>query len=314
MIATRFHLPSLQKGLFNYGSKGHLYLSRNYSCLKQSPDLFLMRKLARIEGIRQMVGSMVQRPSAPAVNTTSIFEGLDVAIATQALREQGYYDQLRLPPAIVDALVQFAQSSICYGDRRADLPFYFKTRSRLEAQRGQSLIFGSYLNSHEACPAFQAIKTDPGLLALVRAYLGCEPVYLAGELFWSFPRENSLEEQIKTAQVFHYDIDDYRSIKFFFYLTDVDETAGPHVCIQKSHVNKRLYHQLLGQRVASISDAKLVQQYGEDNVITFCGEAGYGFAEDPYCLHKGATPTDKPRLLLQLQFNQHNYRNIRDHS
>lgn len=242
-----------------------------------------------------------------------MFEGLDIAAAIQALRETGYYDQLRLPTAIVDPLVEFAQSSICYGDRRQDLPFYLNWRSHLEARVGKAFMIGSYLNSHETCPAFQAIKTDPGLLALVRAYLGCEPVYLAGELFWSFPRESTSEEQLKAAQVFHYDIDDYRSLKLFFYLTDVDETAGPHICIQKSHTHKHPYHQILGQRIASISDAQLVQQYGEENVITFCGEAGYGFAEDPYCLHKGTTPTEKPRLLLQLQFNQHYYPNIREH-
>ncbi|MBF2079207.1 MAG: hypothetical protein IGR76_11975 [Synechococcales cyanobacterium T60_A2020_003] len=273
-----------------------------------------MRKLARFEGLRYIIEATTPSSvSVPHGEETSMFEGLDIATAVQAIRQTGYYDQLQLPPAIVKELLQFCQSSICYGDRRPDVPFYLSQRSKVEERLNKALMIGSYLNTHEECPAFQAIKTDPGLLALARAYLGCEPVYLAGELFWSFPRESSEIEKLKAAQVFHYDIDDYRSLKLFFYLTDVDESAGPHVCIKGSHVRKRLYHQILGQRVASIDDATLVNHYGAENVAVLCGQAGFGFAEDPYCLHKGTLPTEKPRLLLQLQFNQRYYPDIRVH-
>jgi hypothetical protein len=118
-------------------------------------------------------------------------------------------------------------------------------------------------------------------------------------------------EQLKAAQVFHYDLDDYRFIKFFFYLTDVDLYSGPHVLIRGSHKNKKLSHQLLGVRCASKPDEDIVGCYGAENLVTICGPAGLGFAEDATCFHKGTLPTQKERLLLQIEFAINNYGDIR---
>ncbi len=74
---------------------------------------------------------------------------------------------------------------------------------------------------------------------------------MATELWWSFPTAATPLEKLKAAQVFHYDMDDYRFIKFFFYLTDVDLASGLYVCIRGNHINKKFCHQILGVRRAS---------------------------------------------------------------
>ena len=150
-----------------------------------------------------------------------------------------------------------------------------------------------------------------GLLAIAAKFLGTPPVHVASELWWSFPVTATLSEQLQAAQVFHYDLDDYRFIKFFFYLTDVDLSSGPHVLLRGSHKNKKLSHQLLGVRCASKGDREIVECYGADNLIAICGSAGLGFAEDSTCFHKGTLPTEKERLLLQIEYAINNYEDIR---
>ena len=36
-------------------------------------------------------------------------------------------------------------------------------------------------------------------------------------------------------------------------------------------------------------------------------KAGFGFIEDPLCFHKGLTPTERDRLLLQIEFATTDY-------
>ncbi len=93
---------------------------------------------------------------------------------------------------------------------------------------------------------------------------------------------------------------DFRALKFFFYLTDVDESNGPHVCVLGSHRRKRLRHLftfLIGQE-----DKDIIDFYGDANIRTMCEKAGHGFAEDPMCFHKGNPPTGNPRLMLEVVF------------
>lgn len=109
---------------------------------------------------------------------------------------------------------------------------------------------------------------------------------MATELWWSFPIVATPLKQLKAPQVFHYDMDDYRFIKFFFYLTDVDILNGSHICIRGSNINKKFYNQLLGVRCASKKDSETVNYYGSENIVTICDAASLSFAEDTYCFHK----------------------------
>jgi hypothetical protein len=48
-----------------------------------------------------------------------------------------------------------------------------------------------------------------------------------------------------------------------------------------------------------------------ENLVTICGSAGFGFVEDACCFHKGNPPTDKERLLLQIEYSINDYGEIR---
>lgn len=298
----------------NFWDKLAGYCQKNYQLLTKKPRLFLMRKLARFERIRDGMMFFFKRPIKSykiSKDNPSLFQDINVDEVISGLETDSFALGINLPQDVVQEILNFAHSQPCYGNREHNFGFYYRDKEQVEATTGKQIRLGSYFGA-DNCPTIKKLETDPGLLAISAKFLGAAPVHIATELWWSFPASASLIEQLKAAQVFHYDMDDYRFIKFFFYLTDVDSSSGPHVSIRGTHKNKKFSHQLLGVRCASKDDNEIIDSYGAPNVVTMCGPAGFGFAEDTYCFHKGAVPTEKERLLLQIEFAINDYGNLRD--
>ncbi len=289
------------------------YCHKSYQCLTYNPKLFLMRKLARIEFIRNWVSSLSKfhrQSYEMSQETPSILDNINIDAIVSGIRSDSYAPGIHLPQAVIQEILDYAQSAPCYADRNSSASFYYGEKEKAETILGRKIRLGSYFNA-QGCAAVRKLENDPTILAIAAQYLEAPPVHIASELWWSFPVEGTPMEQLKAAQVFHYDLDDYRFIKFFFYLTDVDLSSGPHILIRGTHKNKKLSHQILGVRCASKPDGDIVDCYGAENLVTICGSAGLGFAEDATCFHKGTLPTQKERLLLQIEFAINNYGDIR---
>ncbi|MGF1493525.1 MAG: hypothetical protein ACFBSC_13935 [Microcoleaceae cyanobacterium] len=288
------------------------YVGKNLQCLVEDPQFFFMRKIARLEIARQLMRLTYRQSKITETKYhASLLSNLDINFVAEQLHQWGCYTGLVLPQAVTQEILEFAQTHTCWGDRNPNLPFQLSDKTASEEQLGKNFMIGSYRDTHHQCPAIRKIIADPGLLEIASKYLGTPAVYVASELAWSFPTSSTHKEQLKAAQVFHYDIDDYACVKFFFYLTPVTETEGPHIYLLKSHKNKQLLHQLIGQRVAGIPDQLLERQYGPENVLTICGPAGSGFVEDIFGFHKGLPPRAGNRLLLQIEFATRTYSDIR---
>lgn len=89
---------------------------------------------------------------------------------------------------------------------------------------------------------------------------------------------------------YHFDMNGLRTLKFF-YLTPVTEADGPHRCIPGTHRRRPLRHQL-SLTVGRPND-ELERIYGTERFMTVTGDAGDGFAEDPYVFHIGSLCRDK---------------------
>jgi hypothetical protein len=302
--AVKFFVPQIWEKLTR-----HLY--RELNCITKNPTLFLMRKIARFEIVRDLVSALSQ-PTVNSYQATtsqpSIFENLQVNTVTAAIQQEGYGLGLQLPQSVVQEVLHYAKTHVCYGDRNSRFEFYPHQKAEAEAAFSQSFRLANYTG--EPSPAVNWIINDPNLLAIAAQYFGTDPVFVGSELLWSFPVPSNQTQRMKAAQVMHYDIDDYRCLKFFFYFTEVNETSGPHACIPRTHRNKKLIHQILGQRCAKIADEKLIATYG-GNVVTFCGKPGFGFVEDPFCFHRGNPVERNARLMLQVEYAAHSYGDIR---
>ena len=174
------------------------------------------------------------------------------------------------------------------------------------SQSGQSrfatpILIGHYLEKVEDCARIREIREDPLLTEIASRYLKRKPNILATRMWWSFPVDGFDERLLRLAsQSLHSDINDWSSVKFFFYLTDVNADTGPHVYVRRSHMRKRLRDQFTlfaGKRISDVIDF-----YGAANFDTICGQAGFGFAEDPFGLHMGTVVQNESRLVLEIEY------------
>ncbi|MDB5445601.1 MAG: hypothetical protein JWQ97_918, partial [Phenylobacterium sp.] len=81
------------------------------------------------------------------------------------------------------------------------------------------------------CPDVMELVNSPAVMQIVAAYLGCKPTLSSLGVRWSFPTSGAGAR----FQTFHRDVDDWRFLKLFVYLTDVCEDSGPHCYVRTSH-------------------------------------------------------------------------------
>lgn len=140
------------------------------------------------------------------------------------------------------------------------------------------------------CPQVMELANHPRLLALASSYLGCAPTISTIGIRWSYPSAHTA-----AVQSFHRDPDDWKMVKFFTYLTDVAEGAGPHVFVAGTHRDR------LPMKAPRYSDADVAEKYGE-RVVRIKGPRGTMFLADTSGVHKGAPAIDGPRLMLEVGY------------
>ncbi len=233
---------------------------------------------------------------------SDVFKDVSATRIVEAVRRDGYFVGLNLPKKEMDEVRAWCDGSIAYGNGKPNWGYKNEDRERAEAAIGKKFTLGFYFNSH-TCPTVQRLNQDPLINAVARAYIGPRARHVSTSIRWSYATTVPEQDRANLAQAYHFDLDDYRFMKFFFYLTDVDSEAGPHTLVRATHRNKRLSH----LRLRRYSDAEMAEAYGNDRVVTITGPAGSGFVEDTFGLHKGTAPKSKPRLLFELQFAQRHY-------
>lgn len=287
------------------------------STLRNKPKYTMMRGAARFAASRYLVAgtrSLMHRNRLAPVQeacekriATSPFAAVDRAEFVATLRRDGIAEGLRMPERSVHDILEYAQSTQCFADRKPDLGFRLESRQLAEAKVNKPILVAQYFNTEAQCAAIRELVDDPVLRWIAGSYLQSVPIFAGVNLWWTFPVVPLERDRDLHAHLFHRDVDDFRFFKFFFYLTPVNQGDGAHVCVASS------------QRKPPINrfgDPWNLRRYGDDEIRnTFppadireiCGPAGTGFGENTLCIHKGLTPTGQPRLLLQLQFALFDY-------
>ena len=124
------------------------------------------------------------------------------------------------------------------------------------------------------------------------AYIGADAQLINTQIWATFP-DGRVDYNPDFG--FHYDLDDYRFLKFFIYLTDVDENCGPHEVVLGSHRGNKLFR-FFNRRLDDHLPCKFLPR-----IKTIIGKKGEGFFEDTLCYHRGIRP-NKARLIFQVQF------------
>lgn len=293
MFLGFYWLREIYHDLYDYGYEWFRGMTKN-------PKWLLMRKMARFGFVRSLIRRLQSRSTPdPRFSGESAFSEVCPELIVQSVIKDGLYLGLNLPSALLEEIVTYAKQYPCYGDHKPEFGFHYAQKQEAQRWYSREFVTASYFNTVENCPAIEQLTHDPLVLSIAADYLGTDPVLVSSQLWWSFVTESSLQARRKAAQLFHYDLDDYRFIKFFFYLTDVDSLSGAHACIQGTHRRKKLIHEWHKKR---FKDADIVDTYGIEKLVTIRGNAGFGFVEDTLCFHKGMPPVRADRLMLQLEF------------
>jgi hypothetical protein len=240
------------------------------------------------------VSSLLHPPQDidPAGGILGLSTVADVQRVCADLDVQGYHCFAKvLPDEACAALQEFAERAECdvvpaigEGRLRYDRRAPVAPRYELAEQ---------HVLEH---PYVQGLAMDPSLLAVAQAYLRAQPVLDLVAMWWSAPFRGPACSE--AAQLFHFDMDRLKFLKFFFYLTDVDAASGPHCYVAGSHRRKPVA--LLRDR--RLSDAEVEAHYARSRLVTMTGPRGTAFVADTRGLHKGTPVLRGERLIVQIEF------------
>lgn len=269
--------------------------------IRENPAWLPMFLLARTMPFRRAHWLTAKRVRSGQPTPPSMFGDHDAEKIAQELKRSGIFTGLVLPPEIQKEISRFAHETLCFGNFERRLEFFPTEHAEAEQRFGRPILSGHHFERVLGCEAATAVRKDPLLLAIARHYLGNQAKPITIRTWWSFPTSDAPERELSRASFkYHFDLDDWRMLKFFFYLSDVDADTGPHVYVKGSHRRRRLKHQLT-LLVGHPAD-EVLRFYGEENVFTLTGRAGTGFVEDPFGFHMGTPAKKRPRLMMEVGF------------
>lgn len=146
----------------------------------------------------------------------------------------------------------------------------------------------------------QNLITNKFLLSISQNYFDTPPILSASNLWWSSFINNRADSE--AAQIYHFDMDSLKWLKFFIYLSDVNTKNGPHTFIKKSHKNNGIPWELRSKGYSRLNDHELENHYSKGQFIEFAEKKGTLLIEDTRGLHKGKPLSKGDRLILQLEY------------
>ena len=145
---------------------------------------------------------------------------------------------------------------------------------------------------------FLTIALDKRVLDIMNSYLDVWGKFYFFTLNITDPMPEGSKPQ--QSQRWHRDSEDKRIPKIFIYLNDVDEGAGPFICVKESHYGGK-WRSLFRQRPPHGSRApygKVEEIVPKDDIKVCTGRAGTIVFFDTSGLHKGGYATKKERIMF----------------
>ena len=253
---------------------------------KRQRDFFMQRSIRDIDKREQASLRLVE--TLPPVMANAPAEATRLA---GELEHNGYalLDGL-FPKDWIVELREFFQGQLCFDPYRKELGSFIAPKA---APAGTHV---AYFDSSLVikAPHVLAMVNHPNILHAVSKILGAKPTVGYMAAWWSLPSGDGTAQQ---AENFHRDVDDLRFVKFFTYLTDVDEDSGPHVYVPGSHRQNKL------TKIRRYTDEEIVEAFGPGCEKRFLGPAGTSFLENTFGFHRGYPAKTRPRLALGVTYS-----------
>jgi hypothetical protein len=219
------------------------------------------------------------------------------------IRERGYhvFDR-QLPADLCEQLYQFALTQPCRPRATDSQPVAEGIApSPFPRSDPQAIIYDFSPHDLINNQHVQALMGDRSINALAEAYLDSKPVLDTVNMWWT--TAYSSRPDAAAAQLYHFDMDHVRWLKFFIYLTDMTPESGPHCFVAGTHRSGRIPRKFLSQGYARLSDSDIAASFPAGDVMEFMGLRGTIIAEDTRGLHKGKPVLRDDRLMFELEFS-----------
>lgn len=227
--------------------------------------------------------------------------GARMAELDAQLRRDGYaLFPSALPAALCDRLLEFAVTHPC---KRRPMDGEDGGGAELVYERAKptAIVYDFHPQALIHNADIQGLMQDPSILALAQSYIAAQPVLDTVNLWWT--TAFGAKPDSSAAQLWHFDMDRLRWIKFFVYLTDVTVESGPHCFVAGSHRTGGIPPSLRDLGYARITDDVVEKLYPSDAIKEFVAPRGSILAEDTRGLHKGKPALKGDRLMLEFEFS-----------
>lgn len=151
------------------------------------------------------------------------------------------------------------------------------------------------INDVLECPSLMNIANDPVVLDAVTRHLGARPTIALVQIWWTLG-EHHVPGRLHYDDVYHRDVDDFRFVKLFAYLTDATAKTGAHSFVKGSHRSELLI------RRGPITDDEVHGNFAPQDIMTIEGKAGTVFIEDTWGIHRPLLATEGRRLIFSVLY------------
>ena len=226
----------------------------------------------------------------------TIFNNVNEDTALKDLNEEGIFKNIKLPDEYVNNILKYCEKKKFNFNRNEKNKILFNERFNQK-----NLYIMNLMNPHLDCELINKIFRDEKIISIVKKYLGVAPKINSTQIFWSIPCFDKNGKPIDTPNKefgYHYDVDGFKFLKLFFYLTDVtDEDSGNHVFIKKNKKEK-IFKERMFRRISE----EIAENNYKSRIYNVLGKAGTGFMEDTSFYHKGKFPL-KERGIIACIYN-----------
>lgn len=223
------------------------------------------------------------------------FTGDNINQAVRGLKQDGYYVfPQRVGAEYLDALMQYALTAPANLQYNGE--YLENTDTHFDPKR---LVASNYRFPEQGVvniPVVQEIMADPALISIAKQYMNSQVAYVNTQMWWTTPF-GCEEPASELAQLYHFDMDRIKFMKFFLYVTDVEATTGPH-CYARGSCRRKPKALLEDRRFL---DKELQAQYKAEDLKELNAPRGTLFAVDTRGFHKAKVPTAGNRLILQIE-------------
>lgn len=251
-----------------------------------------------------IISNLIKKKGYPDVSREGVLginSAADLQKVVDDIRQNGFHIfENQLPAEMIASIVGYARNTPCnyrkVSSNSKEFKIEFSDDVLFDEKNLVSPLYQFSQKNIAGSEELQKLIFDESLLMVAQEYLNTRPIMDLIAMWWSVPFGGKGKSE--AAQMYHFDLDRIKFIKFFFYLTDVDTETGPHCYVRGSH--KRLPSSLRKQ--GRMTDEEVEAAFGKQNLLELYGKKGTIMAVDTRGLHKGKDLVRDKRLLFQIEF------------